>query len=381
MSARDPMTYLEGMEAISSGIMARVLELAESYDAASCTEARARRAIAAREKNISDFAALLSPAAAPLLEEMAQAAQRETRLRFGNSVSLFTPVYLSNHCENRCVYCGFNARNRIGRMRLSLEEIEEEMRAIAKSGLEEILILTGESRAKSGVGYIGEACRIARKHFRAVGIEIYPIDSADYALLNRCGADFVTVFQETYDSARYGEVHLGGRKRVFPYRFHAQERALIGGFRGVGFAALLGLAGFRKDAFATGLHAFFIQKNYPHAEIAFSCPRLRPAGNGGSTFVPEKISEAELLQVICAYRLFMPFAHITISSRESARFRDNVVSIAATKISAGVNVSVGGHTCAADRDGQFEIDDARSVDEIRRMLVSKKLQPVMSDYV
>jgi 2-iminoacetate synthase len=383
MSARDPMTYQEGMEAIYSGVMARVLELAESYDAAAYTEAQARQAIFAPGKNVSDFAALLSPAAAPLLEEMARAARRETRLRFGNSVSLFTPVYLSNHCENRCVYCGFNARNRIGRTRLSLEEIEEEMRVIAKSGLEEILILTGESHAKSGVGYIGEACRIARKHFRAVGIEIYPVNSADYALLNRCGADFVTVFQETYDPVRYSEAHPGGRKRVFPYRFHAQERALIGGFRGVGFAALLGLADFRKDAFATGLHAFFIQKNHPHAEIAFSCPRLRPAGSNGnrSVFVPERISEAELLQVICAYRLFMPFAHITISSRESARFRDNLVGIAATKISASVNVSVGGRSRAADRDGQFEIDDARSVDEIRRMLVSKRLQPVMSDYV
>jgi 2-iminoacetate synthase len=254
------------------------------------------------------------------------------------------------------------------------------MRFIAASGLREILILTGESRTKSGVEYIGEACGIARKYFRAVGVEVYPMDVAGYAQLLRCGADFVTVFQETYDPVRYGEVHPGGRKRVFPYRFNAQERALIAGFRGVGFAALLGLADFRKDAFATGLHAHFIQRKYPHAEISFSCPRLRPV-KGGCTFRLLNVGEAELLQVICAYRLFMPFANLTLSTRESARFRDNVTNIAATKVSAGVSVAVGGHSGLGDGEGQFEIDDTRSVDEIRRMLASRGMQAVMSDFL
>ncbi|MDR1162914.1 MAG: 2-iminoacetate synthase ThiH [Candidatus Accumulibacter sp.] len=374
------MVQPDDLEAIPSDVMERVLSLAEAYDASAWSEKQVRRAIHTTQRGVSDFAALLSPSAAPLLEEMAQAARSETRCRFGNSVSLFTPIYISNHCENQCVYCGFNARNRIHRTRLPASGIESEMRGIAESGLREILILTGESRVKSDVEYIGEACEIARKYFRAVGVEVYPMDVAGYAHLLAHGADFVTVFQETYDPVRYGEVHPGGRKRVFPYRFNAQERALIAGFRGVGFAALLGLSDFRKDAFATGLHAYFIQRKYPHAEISFSCPRLRPV-RGGSAFRFSSLTEAELLQVICAYRLFMPYANITLSSRENARFRDNVVGIAATKISAGVSVAVGGHSGIEKSDGQFEIDDARSVDEIRRMLASRGLQAVMSDYL
>jgi 2-iminoacetate synthase len=263
------------------------------------------------------------------------------------------------------------------------------MAAIAASGLEEILILTGESHKMSDIAYIGNACRIARRHFRVIGVEVYPMDSSDYAYLHSCGVDFVTVFQETYDRGRYGEFHPAGRKRVFPYRFNAQERALNGGVRGVGFAALLGLSDFRRDAFATGLHAFLIQKKYPHAEISFSCPRLRPIKGGGMA-APHMVSESELFQVMCAYRIFMPSANITISSRESARFRDNVVGIAATKISAGVDVGVGGRVgeCGAvgmggsvQGDEQFEIDDGRSVAEIRSMLEAQGLQPVMSEYV
>jgi 2-iminoacetate synthase len=376
----DHMAYLDDMERVDPAVMARVLADARAQDFTAFTEDDALRALRAPERGPRDFAALLSPAAAPLLEEIARCTQRETRLRFGNSVSLFTPLYLSNYCENRCVYCGFNCRNKIGRARLEAPEIEEEMRAIARSGLAEILLLTGESRRMSDVAYIGNACELARKYFRVVGLEVYPMDSADYAALHARGADFVTVFQETYDTARYGALHPGGRKRVFPYRFNAQERALLGGMRGVGFAALLGLADFRRDAFATGLHAWLLQRKYPYAEISLSCPRLRPI-HGNDTIRAKDVGEAELLQIICAYRLFLPFANITISSRENARFRDNAVSIAATKISAGVDVGIGGHSDGSKGDGQFEIDDGRSVAEIRGMLVSRGLQPVMSEYV
>jgi 2-iminoacetate synthase len=205
------------------------------------------------------------------------------------------------------------------------------------------------------------------------------MDSGDYARIHRCGADFVTVFQETYDPVLYGKLHPGGRKRIFPWRFNAQERALMGGMRGIGFAALLGLGDFRRDVFASGLHAWHVQRKYPHAEIFFSCPRLRPIMGGGVE--NSGVGEAELLQAICAYRLFMPFAGITISSRERAGFRDSVVDIAATKISAGVDVGIGGHSGEDVGDDQFEIDDARSVEEIHAMLLSKNLQPVMSDYI
>ena len=295
---------------------------------------------------------------------------------------MFTPIYISNYCANYCIYCGFNCHNTIKRAKLTEQEIEKEMKTISETGLQEILILTGESRAKSDVTYIGEACKIARKYFKVIGLEIYPLNADEYAYLHKCGADYVTVFQETYNSDKYETLHLGGQKRIFPYRINAQERALKGGMRGVGFAALLGLDDFRKDAFATGYHAYILQKKYPHAEIAFSCPRLRPIINNDKINAMD-VHERELLQVVCAYRLFMPFSNITISTRECARVRDNMVNIAATKISAGVSTGIGEHVKDVESKGdeQFEISDGRSVEEVYNTLLKNNLQPVMSDSI
>ena len=376
------MEYMEGMEVLESDVMTQVLAAMNQYDYEKYTAEDVRLALANDIRTPKDFGALLSPAAAPFLEEMAQLAQQETRKHFGNSVYMFTPIYISNYCENYCIYCGFNCRNKIQRAKLTYEEIEKEMEAIAATGLEEILILVGESRKQSDVEYLGEACKIARRYFKMVGLEVYPMNSDEYAYLHECGADYVTVFQETYDSDKYETLHLGGHKRVFPYRVNAQERALKGGMRGVGFGALLGLADFRKDAFATGIHAWLLQRKYPQAEIAFSCPRLRPIINNDK-INPKDVHEAQLLQVITAYRLFMPFAGITISTRERARFRDNIVTIAATKISAGVSTGVGSHVEELEDKGdeQFEIDDSRGVAEIHQMLLERGMQPVMNDYV
>ena len=376
----DHMKYTDDMEAIDSDILDQVIAEMNAFDPDQYTEADVRAALNADTCSVENFKALLSPAAMPFLEEIARKAQMETRKHFGNSVMIFTPLYIANYCENYCIYCGFNCHNKIKRAKLSAEEIEKEMKTIADSGLEEILILTGESPNMSDVKYIGEACKIARKYFKVVGLEVYPMDSKDYAYLHECGADFVTVFQETYNSEKYKTLHLGGRKRIFPYRFNAQERAIMGGIRGVGFAALLGLDDFRKDALATGMHAYLLQRKYPHAEIAFSCPRLRPIINNDK-INPKDVHEPQLLQIICAYRIFMPFASITISSRECARFRDNIVQIAATKISAGVNVGIGGHTGEEKGDEQFEIDDGRTVDEIYHMIQENGMQPVMTDYI
>lgn len=377
----DHMKYTDDMEAIDSDIMDRVIEEMNSYDADIYTAKDVKEALAAETCSGDNFKALLSPAALPFLEEIAQKAQKETRKHFGNSVAIFTPLYIANYCENYCVYCGFNCHNKIKRAQLNAEEIEKEMQAIAETGLEEVLILTGESPNKSSVEYIGEACKIAKKYFKLIGLEVYPMDSKDYAYLHECGADFVTVFQETYNSDKYKTLHLGGRKRIFPYRLNAQERAIMGGMRGVGFAALLGLDDFRKDALATGMHAYLLQKKYPHAEIAFSCPRLRPIINNDK-INPKDVHEPQLLQIICAYRIFMPFASITISTRECERFRDNIIQIAATKISAGVNVGIGGHSQEEEKgDEQFEISDGRSVDEIYQMIENNGMQPVMTDYI
>ena len=379
----DHMKYLPDMEQLEeSDVMDQVISAMKAYDYDKYTEADVRRALAHSERTPEDFRALLSPAALPLLEEIAQAAQVETRKHFGNSVYMFTPIYIANYCENYCIYCGFNCHNKINRAQLNAEEIEKEMAAIAKTGLQEILILTGESRSKSTVEYIGEACKIAQKYFKVIGLEIYPVNSDEYAYLHECGADYVTVFQETYNSDKYETLHLAGHKRIYPYRVNAQERALMGGMRGVGFGALLGLDDFRKDAFATGYHAWLLQRKYPHAEIAFSCPRLRPIINN-DRINPMDVHERQLLQVVCAYRLFMPFASITVSTRECARVRDNLVGIAATKISAGVSTGIGSHVEDIEDKGddQFEISDGRSVEEVYDALLAHDLQPVMSDYI
>lgn len=377
------MEYLPGMEVLEdSNVMDKVLKDMDQYNEQDYTGDDVKRALNATDLTPEDFAALLSPAAEPYLEEMAQKAMLETRKHFGNSVYLFTPIYISNYCDNYCIYCGFNCHNKIHRAKLDFEGMEKEMEAIAKSGLEEILILTGESRKMSDVKYIGEACKIAKKYFKMIGLEVYPMNTEEYAYLHECGADYVTVFQETYNPDKYETLHLAGHKRIFPYRINAQERALRGGMRGVAFAALLGLADFRKDAFATGMHAYYIQRKYPHAEISFSCPRLRPIVNNDK-INPMDVHEKQLLQVMTAFRLFMPFAGMTISTRERAGFRDNVVGLAATKISASVSTGIGSHTEEkVDKgDQQFEIADGRDVVEVVAAIKEKGLQPVMNEYL
>ena len=378
------MEYLPDMEVLESDIQQKVIDAMNNYDYDKYTAKDVLNAINKSNRTPEDFAALLSPAALPYLEQMAEAAKDEKERHFGNSICFFTPIYIANYCENYCIYCGFNCHNKIKRAKLNAQEIEEEMEAIARSGLQEILILTGESKKMSSVEYIGEACKIARKYFKVVGLEVYPMNSDEYAYLHKCGADYVTVFQETYNSDKYETLHLAGHKRVFPYRLNAQERALKGGMRGVGFAALLGLDDFRKDAFATGMHAYLLQRKYPQAEIAFSCPILRPIINN-DRINPKDVHEAQLLQVVTAYRLFMPFASITVSTRECARVRDNLMNIAATKISAGVSTGIGSHSEDIEEkdrgDEQFEISDGRDVKQVYDDLVKIGLQPVMSYYI
>lgn len=376
----DHMTYLENMEVLDSTIDKQVVEAMNAYHYNKYTEADVRRALHKDNRDLEDFAALLSPAALPLLEEIAQTAQKETRKHFGNSIMMFTPIYIANYCENYCIYCGFNCHNKIRRAKLNAEEIEREMKAIAETGLQEILILTGESEKMSNVQYIGEAIKIARRYFKVIGLEVYPTNSENYKYWHECGADYVTVFQETYNADKYETLHLAGKKRIYPYRINAQERAIKGGMRGVGFAALLGLDDFRKDAFATGVHAYLLQRKYPQAEIAFSCPRLRPIINN-ERINPMDVHEAQLLQVVCAYRLLLPFASITVSTRECKRVRDNLIQICATKISAGVDVGIGGRGGEEKGDEQFEIDDTRNVREVYEAIESVGLQPVMSDYI
>lgn len=381
------MEYMDGMDQIKSDIRDKVISEMNSYDYSRYTAADVKRALENETCSVEDFKALLSPAAEPFLEQMAAKAKYETSKHFGNTVYIFTPLYIANYCENYCIYCGFNCYNDINRKKLNSEEIEHEMKIIADSGIEEILMLTGESRGQSDVKYIGEACKLAVKYFKNVGLEIYPVNVDEYKYLHECGADYVTVFQETYDSDKYETLHLLGHKRVFPYRFEAQERALMGGMRGVGFSALLGLADFRKDALASALHVYYLQRKYPYAEYSLSCPRLRPIINNDK-INPLDVGERQLCQVLCAYRIFMPFVGITVSSREQKHFRDGIVKIAATKVSAGVSTGIGDHESkytgkedAETGDEQFEISDSRSFEQMYEDMESEGMQPVLNDYV
>ena len=387
-SRKNHMEYLPGMEQIQSDVRANVMGQVNAFDPSQYTAKDVKAALEHENCSIEDFKVLLSPAAEPFLEQMAQRARLETSKHFGNTVYLFTPLYIANYCENYCVYCGFNCYNHISRMKLTMEQIEKEMQVIADSGMEEILILTGESRSQSDVAYIGDACKLARKYFRMVGLEIYPVNTDEYRYLHECGADYVTVFQETYDADKYETLHLLGHKRVWPYRFDAQERALMGGMRGVAFSALLGLSDFRKDALASALHVYYLQRKYPHAEMSLSCPRLRPIINNDQ-INPLDVHEKQLCQILCAYRIFLPFVGITVSSRESAQFRNGIVKIAATKVSAGVSTGVGDHdnkyngteADAPQGDEQFEINDGRSLEKMYQDIEGEGLQPVLNDYL
>lgn len=379
----DHMKYLPGMEVIDSDMLDQVVAIRNSFNNDDFTDKDVRLALSKEHLDPWDFMALLSTAAAPFLEEMAQKAHLVTRRHFGNNITILTPIYFANYCDNYCIYCGFNSHNKIKRARLTDEELHRECKNIADTGIEEVIMLTGESPKMSDIKYIGNAVKIASQYFRVINMEIYPVNSEDYKYLHECGADYVTVFQETYNSDKYATLHLAGHKRIFPYRFYSQERAILGGMRGVGFAALLGLDDYQKDALATGMHAWLMQRKYPHAEISLSCPRLCPIINNDK-INPKDVDERKLTQIICAYRLFMPYACIVVSSRESARYRNAIMKIAATKVSASVCVGIGGHL---ENDGsemgdeQFEITDGRSFDQMYSDIKGMGLQPVTSEYI
>lgn len=379
--------FLPDQENIGSEIMDKVLADMEAYDYTKYTDADVRRALRNATCSVEDFKALLSPAAFPHLGEMAERAKFETSKHFGNTVYIFTPIYIANYCENYCIYCGFNCYNDISRKKLTHDEIAHEMKVIADSGIEEILILTGESKYMSNIEYIGDACRLASQYFKNVGVEIYPCNIKDYKYLHECGCDYVTVFQETYNAEKYETLHLLGHKRVFPYRFESQERAILGGMRGVGFSALLGLSDYHKDAFATAMHLYYLQRKYPWVEYSLSCPRLRPIINN-EKINPLDVGEKQLCQILCAYRIFLPYVGITVSSRETRRFRNGIVKIAASKVSAGVSTGIGDHEAKYTHtqekdtgDEQFEIADTRSFDDMYGDLSGEGMQPVLNDYV
>ncbi len=342
------------------------------------TEARVRAAINRTTPSFDDFFALTSPAASLFLEEMAAKANRLTRQHFGRTIHLFTPMYLSNYCANHCVYCGFNCNVDIPRSKLSKEQLEQEASAIAATGLKHLLILTGEAPGKAGVDYIEECMEVLRPHFPSVSIEVFAMDEDEYRRLVKAGVDGLTIYQETYDEELYARLHPRGPKKDFRYRLDAPERGCKAGMRVVNIGALLGLGDWRKDALITGLHARYLMDLYPEVDISVSLPRMRPHAGG---WQPATIaSDRDLVQIMLALRIFLPRLGITVSTRESAQFRENILPLGVTKMSAGVTTAVGGHSQDDDKVGQFEICDERSVDEMCEVLKKHGFQPVFKDW-
>lgn len=345
----------------------------------SVTDDQVGRSLTKERLDSGDLLTLLSPRAANHLEAMAQKARRLTIQHFGRTIQLYIPLYISNFCNSECIYCGFNRRHGIRRRKLTLEEIEVEARKISATGMRHVLVLTGEAPKLTPMNYLTAAVEILKSYFASISIEMFPMDTEEYALLQKAGVDGVTVYQEVYDRDVYKQVHLAGRKMDYLYRLDAPARAARAGFRWVNVGALLGLADPRKEAFFTGLHAHYLTQRYLGTEISISMPRINPAEGGFQP--PFPVDDRTFVQFLTAFRLFLPRAGIPISTRERSEFRDRLMHLGATRLSAGSRTDVGGYTHKEQTNcKQFEISDERSVPEMVMAIQAGGLQPVYKDW-
>jgi len=326
-----------------------------------------------------DFLNLLSPKASIYIEEMAQKAHEISIKYFGKCILLYAPLYVSNFCINNCAYCGFSTANKIKREVLSYEEIEENSKIVADYGIRHILLVTGESNVKTPVSYLKKCVEILKNYFEGVDIEIYPLDESGYKTLAESGADGLTIYQETYNEDIYKSLHTKGAKSNYRYRLETCERAGKANYRNLNVGTLLGLNDFISDIFFAGIHAKYLQTKFPSAEIGISFPRLRPTV--GSYRYKTIISDKNLIQAICAVRLFINHINITISTRENRELRSNLIPLGITKMSAASNTEVGGYAKRRQSEGQFKINDTTSVNKVKEMIYKKGYQPIMKDWI
>ena len=343
------------------------------------TDQDVRAALSKERLTQKDFLALLSQRAAPHLETMASKARKITLQHFGRTMGLYAPIYISNFCSNHCIYCGFNSTNQFKRRKLTLAEVDTEARLLSETGIRHMILLTGEAPAKTPLDYLEKSVRVMRKYFSSVSLEIFPMDEAEYGVLNKAGADSLIVYQETYDREIYKQVHLAGKKRDYVWRLLAPERGARAGFRSVNIGALYGLGQICQDAFYSGLHARFLEHHYPHVEVGLSIPRMRKAE--GAVDPKNILDDRRFVQFMTAFRLFLPKVGISISTREAPEFRDKLVHLGVTRISAGSKTDVGGYAKENDTDtAQFQISDERSVDQVVAMIRNNGYQPVFKDW-
>ncbi|NSL50618.1 2-iminoacetate synthase ThiH [Calidifontibacillus erzurumensis] len=328
--------------------------------------------------NEMDLLVLLSPSAEECLEEMAQKAHRLTIQHFGKVMQLYAPLYISDYCVNQCKYCSFSVENPTVRTKLTMDQIEEEAQAILNMGIKHVIILTGESRVHSPVGYLCDSVERLKKYFASLSIEVQPLKTEEYRELVKRGVDGLTVYQEVYNEEIYKEIHVKGPKRDYKFRLDAPERGCQAGMQSVNIGALLGMDDWRKEVFFTGLHAYYLQQKYLETSISISFPRLRP--HLGSFQPKVDVTDKNLVQAMLAIRLFLPRAGITLSTRETKELRDHLIPLGVTKMSAASSTVVGGYANKTTTNSQFEISDERSVDEVKAALKRLGYQPVVKDW-
>jgi len=342
------------------------------------TSADVERALAADKRTLEDFKALVSPAAAPYLEQMAQISQRLTLKRFGKVLQMYVPLYLSNECSNICTYCGFSYDNKVKRKTLSPMEIMQEVAVIKEMGYEHVLLVTGEDNVNVHVDYFKKALELIRPHFAHISMEVQPMDLEDYQQLTPYGLNTVLVYQETYHKEDYKKHHPKGKKSNFKYRVETPDRLGQAGIHKMGLGVLIGLEDWRTDCFFTAMHLNYLEKKYWQTKYSLSFPRLRPFSGGLEPKV--EMNDRELVQLICAYRLFNEEVELSISTRESANFRNNIIKLGITSISAGSKTNPGGYAVEPESLEQFEISDERSPAEIAEIIAQQGYEAVWKDW-
>ncbi|MFD2528213.1 2-iminoacetate synthase ThiH [Polaribacter marinaquae] len=328
--------------------------------------------------DLEDFKALLSPAAKPYLEQMAQKSHALTKKRFGNTIQMYAPMYLSNECQNICTYCGFSMTNKIPRRTLTDAEILKEVAFLKKKGYDHILLVTGEANRTVGVDYVKNAIQLIRSKFSNITIEIQPLNTEDYILLKENGLYAVLVYQETYHREEYKKHHPKGKKSNFDYRLDTPDRLGKAGVHKIGLGALFGLEDWRADSFFTALHLKYLQKTYWKTKYSISFPRLRPHSGGLEPKV--EMTDKDLVQTICAFRLFDEDVELSMSTRESEIFRNHIVKLGITSISAESKTNPGGYSVEPQSLEQFEISDERSTEDVVKMLKNNGLEVVWKDW-
>ena len=330
--------------------------------------------------NVQELKNILADERPETVEGLAQEAKRVKEQFFGRTISLYAPLYLSNFCSSHCTYCGFHSKNRIKRIKLTAEEMHKEMAHVAKSGIENILLLTGESYQVTPLSYLKEAAEIAKIYFPSIAMEVHPMSEEEYRELFLCGVDGIAVYQETYDKKRYGEVHLSGQKKNYNFRFEAPERIAKSGIRNISMGILLGLGPVAEDTLELYRHLTFMEKNFPGVEYSVSFPRLRPIK--GTGFEASYVDDISFVKLICLTRILFPRVGINLSTRENPKLRDRLLELGITRISAASKTSVGGYTSEEPEklDPQFDVQDERSVEEVVQMLKSRNYDPVFTDW-